>query len=595
MTRSGATPTPAATPRAMSRRGWALLTGELRRQRAGLLRLAGWAAIEALPALLAGHLLARAIDQGFLAGRPLIGVAWLVSMLAVHAVSALAIRQSFPALGTVVEPVRDALLTQVVDATLHRATAGLERPDAAVVSRLTQQVEAVRDVLAGLLLNVRRFLFTVVAATIGLLTLDPAIALLALPPVVLAMALFGWLLRTLITRQRAVVMAEEAVASSAGIAIGGVRDVVAAGAESHVLTTVDRDLDASAGASRSMGRGSALRSLVTAVGAYLPLFLVLVAAPSLLRRGVTVGEVLGAITYLTASLEPAVRLATQTIGASGLRLAVTLRRLAEVCTRPDEPATSATARRAGHDLRIDGATFAYGARSEPVLRDLDLDLPAGTHLAIVGSSGIGKSTLANLIVGVLRPNAGRIWLGGAPLDQLAEIDLRHALTLIPQEAYVFAGTVRENLCYQRVGLSQHELDRAVDEIGLRPVIDRMGGYDADLDPTALSAGERQLVALVRAYVSPAEVLVLDEATCHLDPRAEARAEEAFGRRHGTLIVIAHRISSARRADRILLLDGVRAHYGTHPELLAHSVLYADLVGHWDSDIGVPTPQPVEVR
>jgi ATP-binding cassette subfamily C protein len=115
---------------------------------------------------------------------------------------------------------------------------------------------------------------------------------------------------------------------------------------------------------------------------------------------------------------------------------------------------------------------------------------------------------------------------------------------------------------------------------MRTLVDRLGGYDAELDPATLSAGERQLVTLVRAYVSPAWLVILDEASCHLDPSTEALVEQAFARRPGTLIVIAHRISSALRAEEILVLDGTQALHGSHGELLERSALYGDLVGAW---------------
>ncbi len=122
-------------------------------------------------------------------------------------------------------------------------------------------------------------------------------------------------------------------------------------------------------------------------------------------------------------------------------------------------------------------------------------------------------------------------------------------------------------------------------------MDRIGGYDASVDPSSLSAGERQLITLVRAYVSPASLVILDEATCHLDPAAEAVAEAAFGDRPGTLVVIAHRMSSALRAQRILVMDGASVEVGTHAELFARSPLYQDLIGHWQAATG-PEPLPL---
>jgi ATP-binding cassette subfamily C protein len=115
---------------------------------------------------------------------------------------------------------------------------------------------------------------------------------------------------------------------------------------------------------------------------------------------------------------------------------------------------------------------------------------------------------------------------------------------------------------------------------LGPLVSRLGGYQAIINPAALSAGELQLIALTRAYLSRAPVAILDEATCHLDPAAEQRAEAAFARRPGTLIVVAHRISSALRAERILVLDGSQAQAGDHASLLASSAMYRELVGYW---------------
>jgi ATP-binding cassette subfamily C protein len=227
-----------------------------------------------------------------------------------------------------------------------------------------------------------------------------------------------------------------------------------------------------------------------------------------------------------------------------------------------------------------GLSFAYGPHAEPVVRELNLQVPAGEHLAVVGASGIGKSTLAGLICGQLIPGAGTVRVGGVDPAALPPAERGLLRVLIPQEAYVFSGSLADNLRYLRPDADDTALDVAVAAVGMTALRDRLGGYAAPVAPAALSAGERQLIALTRAWLSRAPLLVLDEATCHLDPVAEARAEEAFARGPGTLIVIAHRISSARRADRILVMDGTDATIGTHARLLSASPLYRDLVGHW---------------
>ncbi|MGW3035881.1 ATP-binding cassette domain-containing protein [Streptomyces sp. NPDC001178] len=230
-------------------------------------------------------------------------------------------------------------------------------------------------------------------------------------------------------------------------------------------------------------------------------------------------------------------------------------------------------------LSLTSVTFAYGPTAVPVVENLDLALPPGSHLAVVGPSGIGKSTLTALVAGLLEPRRGAIRVGGEPVPSAAAARRR---VLIPQEAYVFTGTLADNLGHFREGpLSEAELLAAADAVGLGPLLETLGGPGARIDPAALSAGERQLIALARAYLSDAPLALLDEATCHLDPQAEERAERAFARRPGgTLVVVAHRISSARRADRVLVMDGRGTACGTHHELLETSPLYRELVGSW---------------
>jgi ATP-binding cassette subfamily C protein len=215
-----------------------------------------------------------------------------------------------------------------------------------------------------------------------------------------------------------------------------------------------------------------------------------------------------------------------------------------------------------------------------VVKALDLVIPEGEHLALIGPSGAGKSTLAGLLAATHVPDQGEVRLGGVPIGEVDPKTLVSHRVLIPQEAYVFTGTVGENLRYLHPIATCAELDAVVDELGLRCLVTRLGGYEAAVDAGMLSAGERQLIAVARAHLTAAPVLILDEATCHLDPVAEERVERVLAGRGGTLIIVAHRISSALRAQRIVLMDGADLVSGTHRELLATAPLYRDLVGYW---------------
>ncbi|HEX8007533.1 MAG TPA: ABC transporter ATP-binding protein [Trebonia sp.] len=426
--------------------------------------------------------------------------------------------------------------------------------------------------------------------------------LLAVGPLLAGLAIFATLVGVFARQQRDYVLTGEAVAADGTTVMTSLRDITACGGEDQMYTMLARRIDAQVGATGGVARMAAARSLAMAVGGWLPIPLVLAAAPWMVRGGATAGQVVGALAYLTGGLQPALRTLVQGVGSSGVRMVVTLERIME---RAAPPATGQRAARditapagprclAGRcDIDLRELTFGYGPRAIPVISDLSLFVPDGDHLAIVGPSGVGKSTFAGLIAGMLTPCSGQVRLGGIPVRQLSAATLAGRRVLIPQEAYVFAGTLRENLTYLNPQAGPAEVDEAAGAVGARPLATRLGGYDAAVDPATLSAGERQLIALTRAYLSPARVALLDEATCHLDPAAEARAERAFASRPGMLVVIVHRMSSALRARRALVLDGDRADLGTHESLLSRSVLYRDLAGYW-ADQSQPAPSAMRM-
>ncbi|MFR9805735.1 ATP-binding cassette domain-containing protein [Pseudonocardia sp. RS010] len=587
----------------------ALLRGGMHGTRGAWVGLIGFSACEAVPAVLTGRLVATALDDGFLADRPRLGVALLGGLLVLALCGALATRQILPRVARIAEAQRDHLVRHVVTATLHRAVTGTgpghDGGDAAAVARLTGQVESVRLTGAALLRTARGAAVGIVAGVAGLALLSPVLLALVLPPLVAALLLYGRLLRPLARRQRRTVLAEEAIATEAAGVLFGLRDVLACQAGDRAADVLHERIDEQVAATRALGRASVLRVLVVALGAQVPLAALLLAGPLLVGDGLlTAGELVGATSYLLVSLGPALSSLVHVVGSMALQLAVTVRRLAELGAptggsgggagpEPDtvptprpparsaEPAWSrrrhAPARRligvppVRADVRARGLTFAYGPHSAAVVDDLDLDLADGEHLAVVGPSGGGKSTLTLLLAGLLEPARGEVRLGGTRLDALHPRVRHAAITLVPQQAYLFRGTVAENLGYLTPFTDPAAMRRSVGAVGAEELVEGLGGYDGVVVPGELSAGQRQLLALARAHLSRARFCILDEACCHLDPAAEQVAERAFRERGGTVLVVAHRMSSAARADRVLLLDGTRAGLGTYADL-------ADLAG-----------------
>ncbi|TDV55217.1 ATP-binding cassette domain-containing protein [Actinophytocola oryzae] len=543
--------------------------------------LVAWSVPEALPAATSGFVIANAVDRGFLAGRPVVGLFWLASLLVVAGAGALGTRMVFRRLGELAEPFRDGLVERVVGGAIRNGIA--ERPDHGALARLTRQVEVARDTYAGLVIVIRGFLVTVVGVVVGVFSLAPAIAFLLLPPFVLGLGGFVAMLGLAANRQRAAVLADEKLSAAAGQVFAGTRDVVACGTEKDAAALVKQPIDEQAAAERALAGVAALRTACFALGGWVPLLLLLFAGPALVRDGLTAGELLGGATYVLFGLQPALQSFVAGVGGSGLRFVITLGRVLDASDVPPAEPRHGTA--TGYAVELRKVTFAYGPHAEPVIADLDLSVVPGEHLAVVGPSGIGKSTLVSLVCGLRRPDRGEVLLGETPAAELDLATLAATRVLIPQEAYVFTGTLRDNLTYLNPGATTAEIELAAAKVGAR-----FGDYDAQVSPLEMSSGERQLVALVRAYLSPAPLIVLDEATCHLDPAAERRAELAFAERPGTLVVIAHRISSALRAERVLVLDGAGAAVGDHATLLRTSPLYRELLGHWEAG-RTPASQP----
>jgi ATP-binding cassette subfamily B protein len=254
----------------------------------------------------------------------------------------------------------------------------------------------------------------------------------------------------------------------------------------------------------------------------------------------------------------------------------------------DRPTARELAEIEGH-VAFEGVRFTYG-RGDEVLHGIDLDVPAGTTVALVGHTGAGKSTIAKLLARFYEPTHGHITIDGVDLNDVSQSSLRRQLGVVPQEGFLFAGTVAENIAFGRPDASADEIVRAAGTVGAHDFILRLeDGYETQLGErgSRLSLGQRQLVAFARALLADPRILILDEATSSVDIGTEQRIEQALRvlLAERTAFIIAHRLSTIRDADLIVVLEHGRViEQGSHDELLARRGLYTSLYGDWAADV-----------
>jgi len=317
---------------------------------------------------------------------------------------------------------------------------------------------------------------------------------------------------------------------------------------------------------------------------------------------VELGTVVTFVLYLNSLFDPLQQMSQlfNQVQQSAAALAKLLGILATEVSVEDPPGGATL--EGGGDLRLEGVGFSYGekgrraggdtsggaSRAPMVLRDVTLAVRPGERLALVGPTGAGKSTLAKLMARLYDPTEGAIFYGGSDLRGASLASLRRRIVMVPQEGFLFHGSLLDNVRLARPGATEAEARAALEAIGALERFEKIqGGLTTTLEGRGamLSAGERQLVALARAALAAPDVLVLDEATSSLDPGTEAAVEAAMdaltsGR---TTVVIAHRLSTAQSADRIAVVEaGGIAELGTHDELVGRGGRYAALFGAWDA-------------
>ncbi|MGW5573082.1 ABC transporter ATP-binding protein [Nocardia thailandica] len=456
-----------------------------------------------------------------------------------------------------------------------------------VVTRLTSDIEALQEFLDGALNLAFGAIISVVAISVVLVWLDPAMAAIVLAGFVPLFLVTRWAQR----RQRAGYRRTRGAVARVVVhfveAMSGMRavqtfrrehrnDAVLAGEDGEYRT-------ANATAIRGIGEYIGLSSAIGSVSLVLVL---LAGAWQVIEGRMAIGVLAAFLLYLNQFYSPLDELAQvfnsyQSAAAALEKISGVLEEDPEVA-EPDAPAELAPA--AG-EVRLRRVWFGYDP-AEPVLHELDLDIPAGQVVALVGATGAGKSTLVKLITRFYDPSGGVVTLDGVDLARIADADLRRRVVMVTQEAYLFSGSIADNIRLGKPDATDAEVRAAARAVGLHDFVTSLPeGFATDVHKRGgrLSAGQRQLVSFARVFLADPAVIVLDEATSSLDIPSERLVQRALETLlHGrTAVIIAHRLSTVSIADRVLVLEAGRIVEDGAPDVLAAGTgRYAGLHAAW---------------
>lgn len=465
-----------------------------------------------------------------------------------------------------------------------------------LISRQTSDVEAIREfVTAGISQFARSLLFLigVVVALMMVDVLSGLILILALVPT----ALFAlWFVTASRTRFRRVRVASATMIGSFVESMVGIRAVQAYRAEKARSELFGEKAEEyrRTNASVIFVFGVANATLVGMAGITAAV-LMFVNGGRVLDGTLAIGVLLSSVLYARQFFDPLTEIMMFINSLQGATSA--LEKISGVLeeeptvTDPERPSELKTAH--GH-VQLHGVTFAYGD-GPPVLKELDLDIPPGQVVALVGETGAGKTTLAKLVARTVDPTQGHVSLDGVDLREIADLDLRRNVVLVSQESYLFSGTVADNIRMGRPDATRADVERAALHVGADHFIRALPqGYETDVRSRGgrLSAGQRQLISFARAFLADPQVLILDEATSSLDLPSERLVQRGLQTllKDRTAIIIAHRLSTVAIADRVLVMDsGVVVEDGSPAQLISHSGgQFASLHAQWETSLNVGT-------